>query len=1809
LTPRFVYDSHNVWTIQADGTGFQWLPYEPPTLYGQGGWTLSEGTSYSKAYWELPLQNCYVDQKIVDTAGTQHWFRLNIGPSSYGCPSTGSAYATDSSGIQLQATGVNGSVTCVTGSAFAPDGTLVWQNTSLTSCSTLTQGSILSEDSNGNEISITGTYADSLGGLNLQDTLGRALVTPTSCSTGYCYAVANASGGTSMYTLTFVLVPVSSNFGESGVQECNTSCNLNVLQSIQLPDGTSYTFKYDCYQAGNSACNSPAGQSGYYGLLTAMTLPTGATISYGYTTFGGVSWGNGNNQYPSRWLTSKSSSAGTWSFTPLVTAGAGPGNTCLPNFNVGCMQTEVQRPDFSIEIVSLIVDPLGGSWPQEITSYDVDQAILSTVTNTWDFSNLCTLAACFGSFLGGMPHYYGYQEVRKLTSTTYLPVPGGSVVKQTTYAYDSPQTGNITAIKEWKYQPTASFSSTPDRATYITYTSIGIHNNINHPTILVVCNNTGTDSDCPGGGSKVSKATVTYDAYGANGSLALASVAGAVNHDDTNFGGTYTARGNPTQVSRWVSASSTGSTCGSTCLTTALSYDTTGQVIQSVDPNNNPTSYSYTDAYYDDNGADPPAAHTGAPTTNAYVTTVTDAIGTNSMGYYYGTGQSALATDYDGDTTYSHYVDPFSRPTKTDYPIGWSLNTYTSPTQADSYAAVGDTTASTACVSCTHTQALLDVFGRVTSQFLVNNPAGQSQVTSTYDSLNRVVSASHPNFGSTDPNDVSETLQYDALGRTTTVIHPDAESSHMAYGANVVNFGGLSTQRGSTATYGYGFPIVSLDEASNPRQEWLDGFGHVIEVDEPTGSPTHSTGSFSIGGAFRCIQPPTACDAGTVKFTVGTYTASVVYSESTQPTTSNLASAIATQLNTSGLVTATVSGAQVTMTSVGTGSLTDYVCSGSVTSSYGYNPPSFSVNISNGCMTGGGIPLSLATFYTYDALGNLTGVVQGSQTRSYQYDGLSRMTQDKTPEAGTVTVSYVTTTGALCSGNPSNACSRAAPAPNQSTGTVTITYTYDTANRLKQKTYSDTTGTVTYLYKTAALGKGLLSEMTDPSGTETYQYDKLKRVSVITKTIGSTSYGIDYTYNAGSQLTEIVYPSGRSVFYNYDHVGHLCQVATASASDCNAVSPYLTMSSANYDAADRPLSATYGNGVVASAVYSPQTAELTSLSYAKGSTTLFGLNYYYQQDSTHCPAGNTISNNGQIQCIADVSSGTGAAGRSVAYTYDQLGRLLTANTNGSTQYPAWGLSWTYDRYGNRTAQTVTAGSGFNVSYTVNAANNQFTTAGFSYDGPGNVIAAPGGATFTYDAQECNTGYTGNGSATYTCDGNGLRVKKVVTGSNAVTTVYIRSGGQVLAEYDNGAATASPTREYLYGNNLLATVTGSSGGSGGTIVYQHRDTLSPRLYTDANGNDIGEQGTYPFGESWYNNNSTSNWVYTSYERDAESGNDYALARSFASTEGRFLSPDPLEGHVGDPQSWNRYAYVENDPINLSDPSGQGFWEDLGLAIASVFVDLLCQACIPAMTAVDEGAAAAQTADRVLQGILVATRVVMLSCTVVGTGEDCGGGGPGGAGSGGNTGTVDTNPGGNTSSGSSNPGGGPGAGTAQDTGASGQGPGGQGIGAPGSWGAGGADTPIPGSTLPNGNGVVEMDIWHNHAGCEGCGDLWGHAARTMNTVTKVYGIAFGSVMVGAVAALSGPTLGGSGALLDPLVANSEKVLVQTDTYHNFGELVGRQAMRYGEQAVQNGWYRQWNISGIVNGARGVLQYGGTLSPLGTVVYITHTFFQRF
>jgi RHS repeat-associated protein len=210
-----------------------------------------------------------------------------------------------------------------------------------------------------------------------------------------------------------------------------------------------------------------------------------------------------------------------------------------------------------------------------------------------------------------------------------------------------------------------------------------------------------------------------------------------------------------------------------------------------------------------------------------------------------------------------------------------------------------------------------------------------------------------------------------------------------------------------------------------------------------------------------------------------------------------------------------------------------------------------------------------------------------------------------------------------------------------------------------------------------------------------------------------------------------------------------------------------------------------------------------------------------------------------------------------------------------------------------------------------ATTNRITNSGFGYDANGNMTA-DGNNTLVYDAENRLLSATNGGaSGSYTYDGNNLRVKKV---SGGTTTVYIFSGTKVIAEYDNGAVPTSPTREYIYSGAALLAKIDSSGST-----YYHPDQLSNRLTTDSSGNVLAQMGHYPFGDSWYNT-SSEKWLFTSYERDSESGNDYAMARSYVNRLGRFSSPDPLGGSSADPQSLNRYAYTLNDPGNLIDPLG-------------------------------------------------------------------------------------------------------------------------------------------------------------------------------------------------------------------------------------------------------------------------------------------------
>jgi RHS repeat-associated protein len=97
----------------------------------------------------------------------------------------------------------------------------------------------------------------------------------------------------------------------------------------------------------------------------------------------------------------------------------------------------------------------------------------------------------------------------------------------------------------------------------------------------------------------------------------------------------------------------------------------------------------------------------------------------------------------------------------------------------------------------------------------------------------------------------------------------------------------------------------------------------------------------------------------------------------------------------------------------------------------------------------------------------------------------------------------------------------------------------------------------------------------------------------------------------------------------------------------------------------------------------------------------------------------------------------------------------------------------------------------------------------------------------------------------------------------------------------------------------------------------------RLVLDTTGNVLGRQAHLPYGEDFGESGTQEKHHFTTYERDTESGSDYAVNRHESSGIGRFFQVDALPGSTANPQSLNRFVYAGDDPVNRTDPLGRGW----------------------------------------------------------------------------------------------------------------------------------------------------------------------------------------------------------------------------------------------------------------------------------------------
>lgn len=117
-----------------------------------------------------------------------------------------------------------------------------------------------------------------------------------------------------------------------------------------------------------------------------------------------------------------------------------------------------------------------------------------------------------------------------------------------------------------------------------------------------------------------------------------------------------------------------------------------------------------------------------------------------------------------------------------------------------------------------------------------------------------------------------------------------------------------------------------------------------------------------------------------------------------------------------------------------------------------------------------------------------------------------------------------------------------------------------------------------------------------------------------------------------------------------------------------------------------------------------------------------------------------------------------------------------------------------------------------------------------------------------------------------------------------------------------------------------------GQTGQLVEYYHTDALgNVRVVTNQPGQIIARYDYLPFGELFNPPNPPSQkLLFTGKERDFETGMDYFGARYVASNVGRFTTIDPVytwKENLADPQRWNRYAYVRNNPLRFTDPDGR------------------------------------------------------------------------------------------------------------------------------------------------------------------------------------------------------------------------------------------------------------------------------------------------
>ncbi|WP_433379313.1 RHS repeat-associated core domain-containing protein [Actinoplanes sp. CA-142083] len=553
-----------------------------------------------------------------------------------------------------------------------------------------------------------------------------------------------------------------------------------------------------------------------------------------------------------------------------------------------------------------------------------------------------------------------------------------------------------------------------------------------------------------------------------------------------------------------------------------------------------------------------------------------------------------------------------------------------------------------------------------------------------------------------------------------------------------------------------------------------------------------------------------------------------------------------------------------------------------------------------------------ATTYTYTKRGDLASATDaGGSIWRNTYDLRGRLVKVDDPDKGASAMTY--DNGGLLSTSTDDRG-------------VTLSFGYDDLGRRTAVT-SGTATLAAWTYDTATKGKGRPASSTRYVGGAAYTrtigaYSALYLALDTTVTIPDAEGGLGGAYTTYAKAN----PDGSVYARTLPKIGNLPAETVGLGYDDLANPTTLTGSATyvgkteytRYGELERVHLGVTGKRVWQSYYYDTDTRRLDRTVVDAEVPRPVQADTHYTYD----PAGNvtSVADTDDVQCLG----------------YDYLRRLTEAWTPAADcaadpgtsllagAAPYW-QSFTYDAVGNRLTETQHAAAGNTVrTYSYPADDSRelrsvttvkpggATKDEFAYDAIGNVVTRAG-QTLDWDPEGKLTKVTEAGKSTeyvYDADGNRL-IRRDPTGR----TLYL--DGQEL-RLDNASGTLTGTRFYQHAGATVAVRT----GAGVTwLAADHQGTAL--VAVDSVSQQVTKRRQTPFGTARGDAVPAAfpgEKGFVGGTADSSTGLVHLGAREYDPAVGRFLSVDPVAA-LDDPQQMNAYAYAANNPVTMSDPSGQ------------------------------------------------------------------------------------------------------------------------------------------------------------------------------------------------------------------------------------------------------------------------------------------------